>query len=41
VDDNRVVDIHLVKRIDPLRPRIVVELEALPDWSFDDEHLVL
>lgn len=41
VDDNRVVDIHLVKRIDPLRPRIVVELEALPDWSFDDEHAVL
>lgn len=41
VDDNRVVDIHLVKRIDPLRPRIVVELEALPEWSFDDEHPVL
>jgi crossover junction endodeoxyribonuclease RusA len=41
VDDRRVVDIHLVKRIDPLRPRIVVELEALPDWSFDDDHPVL
>lgn len=41
VDDRRVVDIHLVKRIDPLRPRIVVELEVLPDWSFDDEHPVL
>jgi crossover junction endodeoxyribonuclease RusA len=41
VDDRRVVDIHLVKRIDPLRPRVVVELEALPDWSFDDEHQVL
>jgi crossover junction endodeoxyribonuclease RusA len=41
VDDRRVVDIHLLKRIDPLRPRIVVELEALPDWTFDDERPVL
>jgi crossover junction endodeoxyribonuclease RusA len=41
VDDRRVVDIHLVKRIDPLRPHIVVEIEALPTWSFDDEHPVL
>ncbi len=41
VDDRRVVDIHLVKRIDPLRPRIVVELEILPEWSFDDERQVL
>ncbi len=41
VDDRRVVDIHLVKRIDPLRPRIEVELEVLADWSFDDEHQVL
>jgi crossover junction endodeoxyribonuclease RusA len=40
-DDRRVVDIHLVKRIDPLRPHIAVELEALPSWSFDDEHPVL
>ena len=41
VDDRRVVDIHLLKRIDPLRPRIAVELEVLPDWSFDDERRVL
>ncbi len=41
VDDRRVVDIHLVKRIDPLRPRMAIELEVLPDWSFDDEHQVL
>ena len=41
VDDRRVVDIHLVKRIDPLRPRIAVELEILPEWSFDDERRVL
>ena len=41
VDDRRVVDIHLIKRIDPLRPRIAVELEILPEWSFDDERRVL
>jgi crossover junction endodeoxyribonuclease RusA len=41
VDDNRVVDIHLVKRIDPLRPRVEVELEAMPDWRFDVEYTYL
>lgn len=41
IDDRRVVDIHLVKRIDPLNPRIDVELEALSDWAFDAEHPVL
>ena len=41
VDDRRVVDIHLVKRIDPLRPHMAVELEVLPTWSFDAEHPVL
>lgn len=41
VDDRRVVDIHLVKRIDPLHPRIDVELEALATWAFEAEHPVL
>jgi crossover junction endodeoxyribonuclease RusA len=41
VNDNRVVDVHLVKRIDPLRPRIVVELEAILDWNFDVQYVVL
>jgi crossover junction endodeoxyribonuclease RusA len=41
VDDRRVVDIHLVKRIDPLRPRIEVEIEALREWAFEDERRVL
>jgi crossover junction endodeoxyribonuclease RusA len=41
VNDNRVVDIHLVKRIDPLNPRIEIELEVLDDWSFEYEHQVL
>lgn len=41
VDDNRVVDIHLSKRIDPLRPRVEVLVEALPTWKFDDEYTYL
>jgi crossover junction endodeoxyribonuclease RusA len=34
MDDRRVVDIHLVKRIDPEHPRLEVEVEALADWAF-------
>lgn len=41
MNDNRVVDVHLVKRIDPLRPRIEVELEAIPNWEFAAEHVYL
>ncbi|MGA7729641.1 MAG: RusA family crossover junction endodeoxyribonuclease [Chloroflexia bacterium] len=40
INDNRVVDIHLVKRIDPLRPRIEVQLETIPkeEWQWDEEY---
>lgn len=41
IDDRRVVDIHLVKRIDPLHPRMEVEVEALATWAFEDERQVL
>jgi crossover junction endodeoxyribonuclease RusA len=41
LNDNRVVDIHLTKHIDPLHPHLYVELEALPDWQFDNEYVVL
>lgn len=40
-NDNRVVDIHLTKRIDPLHPHLDVELEAIEDWQFDREYVVL
>ena len=40
-DDRKVVDIHLIKRIDPLRPRLEVELETIHDWSFDDTFVYL
>ena len=41
INDNRVVDIHLVKRLDPRRPRVEVQLEALLDWQFDDEYIYI
>jgi crossover junction endodeoxyribonuclease RusA len=41
VNDNRVVDVHLLKRIDPNRPRLEVELEAINDWQFDLSGYVL
>ncbi|HEX5506129.1 MAG TPA: RusA family crossover junction endodeoxyribonuclease [Thermomicrobiales bacterium] len=41
LDDRAVVDIHLTKRIDPLHPRVEVELEAIADWEFDREYVYL
>lgn len=41
LNDNRVVSIHLLKYIDPLYPHLYVELEALDDWRFDEEYVVL
>jgi len=41
VNDNRVVDIHLIKRIDPLNPRVEIELEAIPTWQFDQSYVLL
>ena len=40
-DDRKVVDIHLTKRIDPLRPRLEVELETIVDWQFDESYVYL
>jgi crossover junction endodeoxyribonuclease RusA len=41
INDNRVVDIHLVKRIDPRNPRIEVQVETIPEeeWQFDEEYV--
>ena len=41
VDDRMVVDIHLTKRIDPLRPHLDVELETIAEWSFDRSYVYL
>jgi crossover junction endodeoxyribonuclease RusA len=41
LNDNRVVDIHMVKHIDPLDPHLYVELEAISEWQFDKEYVLL
>lgn len=43
INDNRVVDIHLVKRIDPRNPRIEAQLEPIPsdEWEFDEKYFYL
>lgn len=41
INDNRVVDIHLMKHIDPLHPHLYVELEAIAEWQFDKEYILL
>ena len=34
-DDRSVVDLHLTKRIDPLRPRVEIDIETISEWEFD------
>jgi crossover junction endodeoxyribonuclease RusA len=34
-DDRAVVDLHLSKKIDPLRPRVEIEIETISEWEFD------
>jgi crossover junction endodeoxyribonuclease RusA len=40
-DDRAVVDLHLSKKIDPLRPRVEVEVETIADWEFDRSYRYL
>lgn len=40
-DDRNVVDLHLTKQIDPLNPRVEVEIETITGWSFDQEYILL
>lgn len=39
-NDNRIVDIHLSKRIRPLDPHIYVEIDTLDEWEFDEEYVL-
>ncbi len=41
LNDNRVVEIHLVKRIDPLHPRLQVTLEGVSNWEFDEQYVLI
>lgn len=40
-DDRNVVDMHLTKQIDPLHPRVEVDIETIHDWTFDREYVLL
>ena len=40
-DDRAVVDLHLSKKIDPLRPRVEVEIETIAEWEFDQTYRYL
>lgn len=39
-NDNRIVDIHLSKRIRPLDPHMYIEIDTLDDWEFDEEYVL-
>jgi crossover junction endodeoxyribonuclease RusA len=41
LDDRYIVALTLEKRIDPLRPRLELELGPVADWQFDREYVVL
>lgn len=40
-DDRAIVDLHLSKKIDPLRPRVEVEIETIAEWEFDQTYCYL
>lgn len=40
-DDRTVVDLHLTKQIDPLHPRLEVDLETIAEWTFDQSYVYL
>ena len=41
LNDNRVVDIHLTKRVTRRQPYTLVQIEPMADWIFDAQHPVL
>lgn len=41
LDDRYVVALTLEKRIDPLKPRLELELGVAPDWTFDQQYVIL
>lgn len=40
-DDRNVVEMHLTKQIDPLHPRVEVDIETIHGWTFDREYVLL
>lgn len=40
-DDRNIVDLHLTKQIDPLHPRVDIEIETIAEWTFDRSYVYL
>lgn len=40
LDDRYIVSITLEKKIDPLQPRLELELGPAPDWEFDRQYVL-
>lgn len=40
LDDRYVVSLTLEKKIDPLQPRLELELGPLPEWEFDRQYVL-
>lgn len=41
LDDRHAVSLTLTKQIDPLNPRVELELGPTPDWQFDRTYVVV
>jgi crossover junction endodeoxyribonuclease RusA len=41
IDDRMVVDLHLTKQMDTLNPHMDMEIEAIREWSFDPQYVLL
>lgn len=41
LDDRDVVDLHLAKYLDPLHPRLELDLCAITDWQYDTKYVYL
>ncbi len=41
IDDRMVVDLHLVKQMDTLNPHMDMEIEAIHEWSFDPQYVLI
>ena len=41
LDDRYVVSLTLAKQLDPLRPRVEIELGPAPDWQMDQTYVLL
>ncbi len=41
LDDRDVVDLHLAKYLDPLNPRVELDIAAITDWQYDTKYVYI